>query len=90
MLVITGIFENERFIPDKPVSIPQKKKVIVTIEEQKEENEFVNANKGASDSSIEPVDHSAFGRLQAYANPSLISEEQGAWEAAIAEKHALR
>ena len=33
MLVITGIFENERFIPDKPVSLPQKKKVIVTIEE---------------------------------------------------------
>ena len=33
MLVITGVFEDERFIPDKPVSIPQKKKVIVTIEE---------------------------------------------------------
>jgi hypothetical protein len=33
MLVITGVFENERFIPDSPVSIPQKKKVIVTIEE---------------------------------------------------------
>ena len=35
MLVITGIFENERFIPDRPVSIRQKKKVIVTIEEEK-------------------------------------------------------
>ena len=35
MLVITGIFEDERFIPDKPVSIPQRKKVIVTIEEEK-------------------------------------------------------
>ena len=35
MLVITGVFENERFIPDRPVSIPQKKKVIVTIEEEK-------------------------------------------------------
>jgi hypothetical protein len=33
MLVVTGIFENERFIPDSPVSIPQKKKVVVTIEE---------------------------------------------------------
>jgi hypothetical protein len=33
MLIITGIFENERFIPDKPVSIPQKKRVRVTIEE---------------------------------------------------------
>ena len=33
MLVTTGIFENERFIPDSPVSIPQKKKVVVTIED---------------------------------------------------------
>ena len=33
MLVITGVFENERFIPDSPVSIPQKKKVTVTIDE---------------------------------------------------------
>ena len=33
MLVITGIFEDGRFIPDKPVKIPEKKKVLVTIEE---------------------------------------------------------
>ena len=33
MLVITGVFENERFIPDRPVSIPQKKKVTITIEQ---------------------------------------------------------
>ena len=81
MLVITGIFDNERFIPDRPVSIPQNKKVIVTIEEPVAE---------ASGSLIEPAKHSAFGRLQAYANPSLISEEQGAWETAVAEKYALR
>ena len=76
VLVVTGVFENERFIPDKPVSLPQKKRVVVTIEEQGEQRE--------------PVKHSAFGRLQAYANPSLISEEQGAWEAAVAEKYAIR
>jgi len=35
MLVITGTFENERFIPDRPVEIPQKKKVAVIIEEEK-------------------------------------------------------
>jgi ABC-type phosphate transport system ATPase subunit len=35
MLVITGIFENERFIPDKPVSIPQRKKVTVIIDDEK-------------------------------------------------------
>jgi hypothetical protein len=34
MLVITGVFENERFIPDKPISIPQKKKVTLTIDEE--------------------------------------------------------
>ena len=40
--------------------------------------------------SIEPANHSAFGRLKAYANPSLIPEEDGAWEKAAAEKYALR
>ena len=39
--------------------------------------------------SIKPVKHSAFGRLKAYANPSLIPEEKGAWERATAEKYAL-
>ena len=34
MLVATGVFENERFVPDKPISLPQKKRVIVTIEEE--------------------------------------------------------
>jgi hypothetical protein len=38
---------------------------------------------------IKPVKHSAFGRLKAYANPSLIPEEKGAWEKATAEKYAL-
>ena len=35
MLVITGIFEDGRFIPDKPVKIPERKKVTVTIEDEK-------------------------------------------------------
>ena len=35
MLVVTDVFENERFIPDKPVEIPQKKKVKITIEDAK-------------------------------------------------------
>jgi hypothetical protein len=41
-----------------------------------------------SDKLLKPVKHSAFGRLKAYANPSLIPEEKGAWERATAEKHA--
>jgi hypothetical protein len=36
-----------------------------------------------------PVTHSAFGRLQAYANPSLMPKEESAWEEAAAEKYAL-
>ena len=34
MLVVTGVFENERFIPDTPVSIPQNKKVTITIADE--------------------------------------------------------
>ena len=34
ILVITGVFRNERFIPDSPISIPQNKKVTVTIDEE--------------------------------------------------------
>jgi len=41
------------------------------------------------DVSVKPVKHSAFGLLKAYANPSLIPEEKGAWERATAEKYAL-
>ena len=35
MLVVTGTFENKTFIPDEPVLLPQHKKVIVTIIEEK-------------------------------------------------------
>jgi hypothetical protein len=51
MLVVTGIFENERFIPDRPVSIPQKKKVVVTIEE-KCDTGIKPANKGNATVSV--------------------------------------
>ena len=33
MLVITGIFEDGRFIPDSPITIPEKKKVKVIVED---------------------------------------------------------
>ena len=39
MLVVSGIFDNETFIPDKPVSLPQGKRVILTIEEEKDNAE---------------------------------------------------
>ena len=37
MLVITGIFDHERFIPDTPVSIPEKQKVKVIVEDPAED-----------------------------------------------------
>jgi len=35
LLVVTGIFENGRFIPDTPISLPQSKKATLTIEENR-------------------------------------------------------
>jgi hypothetical protein len=46
----------------------------------------VENRKSGPDISTKPVRHSAFGRLKAHANPSLISEEKGAWEKAAAIK----
>jgi len=43
----------------------------------------------SSGASTKPVKHTAYGRLKAYANPSLIPEEEGAWEKEAAEKYAL-
>ena len=36
MLVVTGFFENDTFIPDEPISFPQRKRVTVMIEEENE------------------------------------------------------
>jgi len=54
-------------------------------------NDSLSAPHSFSDSavSVKPVTHSAYGRLKAYANPSLIPEEKGAWEKAVAEKYAV-
>jgi hypothetical protein len=45
MLVVTGFFDHETFVPDKPVDIPQKKKVIVTIEEEKDSISGIDLHK---------------------------------------------
>jgi len=39
------------------------------------------------DDPTKPEKHSVFERLKAYANPSLIPEEKGAWEKAAAESY---
>ena len=63
--------------------------VIVLPVEIKKTNVTASSSFPNQDTSIKPVKHSAFGRLKSYANPSLIAEEEGAWEKAAAEKHAL-
>ena len=64
MLVITGIFENERFIPDKPVNIPQKKKVTVTIEEQT--TEASGTEKPLGIEGMNAKKHEAFRKFMQY------------------------
>jgi transcriptional antiterminator len=48
MLVMTGFFHNEKFIPDEPIAIPQNKKVTMTIEE-KEEQRVVHFSQAEKD-----------------------------------------
>ena len=40
MLVITGIFEDGRFVPDKPIVIPEKRKVKIILEDHMEETSY--------------------------------------------------
>ena len=63
--------------------------VIVMPVDDNTANQRIPSLVHGSGDSIKPVKHSAFGRLKAYANPSLIPEEKGAWEKATAEKYAL-
>jgi hypothetical protein len=63
MLVITGFFENERFIPDSPISIPQNKKVIVTIEDCTSEEKTEQPVKHFSEAEKDHIRKSLFGIL---------------------------
>jgi len=76
--VIVLPFDNHKANLTTSFSLPDSKPATVT-----EGRDFLQ------EASVKPVKHSAFGRLKAYANPSLISEEEGAWERATAEKYAL-
>jgi len=63
--------------------------VIVMPVDNKKDNLKTASSVPDSGVSIKPVKHTAYGRLKAYANPSLIPKEEGAWERAAAEKYAL-
>jgi len=71
MLVVTGVFENERFIPDRPVSIPQKTKVVVTIEE-----ETKNPARYFSQSEKDAISRSLFGVLPSTVDLDRTREER--------------
>jgi len=70
-------------LPEKYVA-----RVFDFVEYLRQETQKEDPHSG-SGSPAKPVKHSAFGRLKAYANPSLMQEEEGAWEKAAAEKYAL-
>lgn len=36
MLVITGFFENGKFVPDNPISLPEKTRALIKVEETAE------------------------------------------------------
>jgi hypothetical protein len=71
---------SHRLFLDVPPKVPAGK-TIITFTTVSTSSDF--------DGVRQPVKHSAFGRLKANANPSLIPEEKGAWERATAEKYAL-
>ncbi len=75
---LTELFDLPSDFKGKKIEV-----ILFPAEELKEENKsMMDASK--------TVKHSAYGRLKAYANPSLISEEGGAWEKEAAEKYDLR
>ncbi len=63
MLVVTGFFDKETFFPDNPVSIPQNKKVIVTIEDCTIEEETEKPVKHFSEAEKDRIRKSLFGVL---------------------------
>jgi hypothetical protein len=76
-------------IIDLPPSFQDVQVEVIVLPIDKKNNLNAAYSVSGSDISINPVKHSAYGRLKAYANPSLIPEEEGAWESATAEKYAL-
>jgi hypothetical protein len=59
--------------------------IVLPIDDKKNSLKAASSISGSGVS----VKHTTYGRLKAYANPSLIPEEESAWERATAEKYAL-
>ncbi|MCL2192606.1 MAG: DUF2281 domain-containing protein [Treponema sp.] len=78
------LIEEINRLPEKYIA-----QIFDFVEYLQQETQKEGADLGSS-VPTKPVKHSAFGRLKAFANPSLMQEEEGAWEKATAEKYALR
>jgi len=74
----TGVVRNGKPVLVDAVVLPENSQLIITI---------------LDESIIAPIQEekkrgSAYGCLHKYANPALISEEEGAWKRAVEAKHA--
>ena len=85
-IVNSNTLESILTLPPSFHGVQQVEIIVLPVDNK----ENPTASSSALDGSKKPVKHSAFGRLKAYANPSLIPEEKGTWENAAAEKYALQ
>ena len=76
----TGIVRNGKPVLVDAVVLPENSQLIITILDE----------SIIAPAQIEKKRGSAYGCLRKYANPALISEEDGAWERAVEAKHANR
>jgi hypothetical protein len=81
--VLTSILDLPPSFQDVQVEV-----IVLPVDNKKNSLKAASSVPGY-DVSIKPVKHTAYGRLKVYANPSLIPEEEGAWEKAATEKYAL-
>ena len=80
---LTSIIDLPSSFQDVQVEV-----IVLPVDNKKNRSKAASSVSG-SDVSVKTVKHTAYGRLKAYANPSLVPEEEGVWEEAVAEKHAL-
>jgi len=79
---LTSIIDLPPYFQDVQVEV-----IVLPVDDKKNNLKAASSFSGFDVS--KPVKHTAYGRLKAYANSSLIPEERGAWERAVAEKYAL-
>jgi len=91
MEFVRGVVDSSTLtaILDLPPSFQDIQVEVIVLPVDKKNSLNAAHSVSGSGISINTVKHTAYGRLKAYANPSLIPDEEGAWERAVAEKYAL-